>query len=570
MAGAVYMRMGRPDIAGNKARQKLAPVGLHERKNADLPETSGVSSVFPETESPGRKLCVGTVVIYDIAENEIARLPAAVSGSGWVAIPARLCSGGYTWYFYPAGGNRVEISGGISGDRDDIGLWQLNTPDLFSGPPIFPAKPGQPMTWQSILSEKKGALTGMAILSEQRNFYHISPGQPIDEPSVILQDHKIVGWAFGDLADGAYLWKGPDDANLVYEMSVYDFYRLTFKNSREEQNILAYSQKDLSPFQQLQTFANGFTREPKLRAADTPAYLKPGAVIARMRLLMSRIMDQGNPDDLAPLFDGDVLSRTGDVDFVIYVLRFCDQTRGPGESIDVVGAVLADPGNFTGDQIDQLKKYRKLLYQQWLTLLMNEKKYDKGLAVYRQAADAAIDDPEIHLLGVKLALAFDDWETAEQILHSRRFPINLTDQVRTLENQIADLKFQEDKIVIRFTPGSGRIPVTGMLNNRIQQDFIVDTGASMVTIPMAAARQLGIEINENTPVRDLVTAGGVVSAPRITVDALSVGGWTEYNVTAYVVDMPNRAGFGLLGLNYLNRFRMDVNNRAGVLTLAPR
>lgn len=570
LAGAAYMRSRRPDIQGRNAPKGLPPAGFHETKNEDVYSSSGFSSSSPETKSPGPGLSVGTVIIYDIAENEIARLPAAVSGSGWVSIPERLCIGGYNWYFYPAGGERLEISGGISGDRDDIGIWQFNNPDALSGPPIFPAKPDQPMIWQSILSDKKGELTGMAIISDQQNFYHISLGESVDEPIVILQNNKIVGWAFGDFLDGAYLWKGADESNLVYELSVYDFYRLTFENSREEQFIVAYSQNEISPARKLETFANGFTRNAMMSADKTPARLKPRAVIAQMRLIMTQIMDQGNPYDITPVFDGNVLSRTGDVDFVMDVLTYCEQIRGPAESIDVLGKVLADPGNFTESQIGQLKNLRKSLYQNWLTLLMNEKEYDKGLQVYWQAADAAIDDPTINLLGVKLALVFDDWKTAGQILHSRQFPINLTDQVRILENQIADLKFQEDKIVIRFTPGSGRIPVTCVLNNRIQQDFIVDTGASMVTIPMAAARQLGIEINENTPVRQLDTVGGVIAAPQVTLDAVSVGGWTEYNVTAYVVDMPNQSGFGLLGLNYLNRFRMDVNTRAGVLTLAPR
>ncbi len=528
----------------------------------------------PKTDTFAARLSVGTAVIYDIAGNQISRLTAAVSESGWIAIPAKLCVGGYRWNFYSAEGEELEIFGGILGDRDDIGIWQFKNSSQLSGPPIFPAKPDSPMTWMSIVSEKSAELTGVSILSDQQNFYHIFLDESMNEPGVLIQNQRIVGWAFGDLTDGGYLWKGADESNLVYELSVYDFYRLTFENSREEQFIIAYSQNDMSPVVQLETFANGFRRDPMLFDENTPGHLKSKAVIAKMRSLIAQILDDGYSDDIVSVFDNKVLSRTGDVAFLVDVLTFVNQVNGPEHSpehsIDVIESVLADPGEFNASQMYQIQQFRKELYRKWLTLLMNEKDYSKGLEVYQQAANAFIDDPEIQLLGVKLALVFNDWETAEEILYSQRFSIDLTDQVRTLEDQIAELKFQEDKIVVRFSPGAGRIPVTGVLNNRLRQDFVVDTGASMVTIPVAAAKKLGIEIDASTPVRELITAGGVIEAPQIIVNSIQLDGWTEYNVTAYVVDMPNQSGFGLLGLNYLNRFRMDLNAKAGVLTLAPR
>jgi clan AA aspartic protease (TIGR02281 family) len=98
----------------------------------------------------------------------------------------------------------------------------------------------------------------------------------------------------------------------------------------------------------------------------------------------------------------------------------------------------------------------------------------------------------------------------------------------------------------------------------------VDTGASMVTIPTAAAEKLGIAINGATQLRKLITAGGVIEAPQVILHSIQLDGWTEYNVTAYIVDMPSQSGVGLLGLSYLKRFRMDLNTSSGILTLAPR
>jgi hypothetical protein len=36
------------------------------------------------------------------------------------------------------------------------------------------------------------------------------------------------------------------------------------------------------------------------------------------------------------------------------------------------------------------------------------------------------------------------------------------------------------------------------------------------------------------------------------------------------LDLPNQSEWGLLGMNYLRRFRMDINTDNGVLLLEPR
>jgi clan AA aspartic protease (TIGR02281 family) len=139
-----------------------------------------------------------------------------------------------------------------------------------------------------------------------------------------------------------------------------------------------------------------------------------------------------------------------------------------------------------------------------------------------------------------------------------------------LQSQISELKSREGKIVINFTPGSRQIPLTAVLNRSSNQKFIVDTGASMVTIPSSTARALGLVVDGRSPVRKVFTAGGVAYAPEITLDSITVEGWEVDNVKALVLDIPNQPEWGLLGLNYLQRFRMDMNTPEGVLLLEPR
>ena len=71
------------------------------------------------------------------------------------------------------------------------------------------------------------------------------------------------------------------------------------------------------------------------------------------------------------------------------------------------------------------------------------------------------------------------------------YPPELRDRQELLARRLADLKGQEGRIVIEFTPGANRIPLTASINGSLVQDFLVDTGASLVTIPSSTVDALG-------------------------------------------------------------------------------
>jgi len=180
------------------------------------------------------------------------------------------------------------------------------------------------------------------------------------------------------------------------------------------------------------------------------------------------------------------------------------------------------------------------------------------------------DDAEFHLFRVRLALSDGDWAEAERLLYSKNYPSPLSVQVADMDKEIQELKGMEGKIVIQFTPGANNIPVQATLNGEVPQNFLVDTGASIVTIPSSTVRRLGIPIEYTDPRRQVYTAGGLVTAREIILDSIEIGGWPVRRIKALVIDIPNRPGLGLLGLNYLDRFNVDMRPDEGLLTLTPR
>jgi len=105
-----------------------------------------------------------------------------------------------------------------------------------------------------------------------------------------------------------------------------------------------------------------------------------------------------------------------------------------------------------------------------------------------------------------------------------------------------------------------------VLNERIKQFFVVDTGASFTVISRQAAKELGITIDESTPFIPIATASSVVINPLVTLRSIRVGEAKVENVDALVHNLPGGTA-GLLGNSFLNKFRVVLDSINEKMTL---
>jgi clan AA aspartic protease (TIGR02281 family) len=392
-----------------------------------------------------------------------------------------------------------------------------------------------------------------------------------DEIGVLIQNDRAVGWTFGDVATGAFVWNGDEGSYLRPDIRVDDFYRITFANSREEEFAKAYAMgEDYRELERLEAFANGFRFESKLAASEIPDDLQKENVIKSMQALIDVAVKTGSARQVANLFDTQILVEAGDVVLLMEVSRATAQSDGFEDGIELAENVAEQLAPIKDQDSVRLAKFFSELYQNWIVTLFNKGSLQGARRAYRLGSRKLPDDLGIHLLGVQLALAENDWAEAEELLAEKEYPAALRDKVQNFRNQIAELKGQEGKIVINFAPGSRFIPVSAILNRDTDQNFIVDTGASMVTIPRSTAEYLDLAVDDRNPMRKVVTAGGVRYAPEVTLYSITIGGWEINDVKALVLDIPDQPDLGLLGLNYLQNFRMDMNTDEGILLLEPR
>lgn len=108
------------------------------------------------------------------------------------------------------------------------------------------------------------------------------------------------------------------------------------------------------------------------------------------------------------------------------------------------------------------------------------------------------------------------------------------------------------RIVLPASSG-GHFMTAGAINGR-SVNFMVDTGATLVSISAADALRIGLDYKKSSPVQ-INTANGVGRAFRVRLNTVRVGDVEVYDVDALVSEQP--MPYVLLGNSFINRFSMQ-------------
>jgi clan AA aspartic protease (TIGR02281 family) len=122
------------------------------------------------------------------------------------------------------------------------------------------------------------------------------------------------------------------------------------------------------------------------------------------------------------------------------------------------------------------------------------------------------------------------------------------------------------KIEIPFVRVGTLMRVEAVVNDLVRVPFLVDTGASGVSLPSAYAEQLGIRTRSDDPHVTVSTANGVVALPIVTLRSVQIGGARVENITTTVNPSMD---IGLLGGTFFNNYIYSVDAAKGVITLEP-
>lgn len=550
--------------------QGKAPAAAGEAKATDAAAVGKTAE--PQVAST---LNAGWLSILDPWGHLVARTRAAVIGDGWLALPTRAAYAGAQWIFSRDGGGETEVSGGLWRAGEAVGLWHLAA-NVAPGEGLSLAawRDGAPLVWLSLESMNEFPDVRLTPGKQQGDYLVCATPESIREFGVFIQGNSIVGWSFGPWLGHVYLWNGKSELELKADTDVRAFYSATFANGREEKFAMALADKGghAADLKRLSGLIEGFAVKPKLALEDTPEYLRPEEAAKLISQLSGQLIQAGQGQQVVGIMTDDILREIGDIKLLLALIPAITASHGfePAiQKIETVGRELVEKG---GVNVPAVNDQHLKLYQDWLQSLVTVRAVSEGSQVLIKGKAFYPVDPYLHLLGVELALLGNDWQEAERLLAMMEYPAKYRDRSELLARRITEMKGDDGAIVIRFTAGGNRIPLAASLNQSIRQEFLVDTGASMVSIPSETAAALRLETvrGAHWDKHSVSTAGGMVSASEVLLESVEIEGWVEHNVSALVMDIPGQPGVGLLGMNYLSRFKMDLNNAEGKLTLRPK
>jgi len=220
-------------------------------------------------------------------------------------------------------------------------------------------------------------------------------------------------------------------------------------------------------------------------------------------------------------------------------------------------------GSMTAEMAGKAKRHFTLLALA-LCLVSGAAAQDVGLAgVMGSRALLMIDGGEPQavavgqsLAGVKVISVHGDQAVVE--IGGRKRPL------RVGQHAVGAAPADGSGKVVMTADNQGHFYVTGSVNGAAVR-FLVDTGATMVSLGAGDARRIGLDFNRGQKGMTQ-TANGQTLVSKVKLDTVRIGDVTLHNVDALIhqTEMP----MALLGMSFLNR--MEMQRDGSTMTLRIR
>jgi aspartyl protease family protein len=111
-----------------------------------------------------------------------------------------------------------------------------------------------------------------------------------------------------------------------------------------------------------------------------------------------------------------------------------------------------------------------------------------------------------------------------------------------------------DGSVTYYAGDNGHFAITALINMEARIQFLLDTGASLVSLTYEDAKSIGINVDDLNYNYALSTANGMSYGARVNLATMQVGPIILENVEA-VVSKPESSDTSLLGMTFLSRLK---------------
>lgn len=140
-----------------------------------------------------------------------------------------------------------------------------------------------------------------------------------------------------------------------------------------------------------------------------------------------------------------------------------------------------------------------------------------------------------------------------------------TENINRLKNKLSPSK--KERVISLIPQNDNSFAVPALINQKSIGTFLIDTGASYTVITPRLAKKLNITVTDDLPKVKILTVNGVVQAPLVTIDTLTIGGMEVKNVKALIQPLGDDVLLaGLLGMNVFQGMDIAIKQDKLILT----
>ncbi|WNC69911.1 retropepsin-like aspartic protease [Thalassotalea nanhaiensis] len=239
----------------------------------------------------------------------------------------------------------------------------------------------------------------------------------------------------------------------------------------------------------------------------------------------------------------------------------------PEEAISLYYQLIANAFNQDKEEIWSHQAHK--VFQQYRNELKIQKAWQRIINFSKAIIANEVDYPPYQIALAEAYIHLNEIDTAINYLENIKFPEKYVSEINALNTLIDSIILSEEGVALN--QHGQHFIVEATFNNQHTSHLMIDTGASLTVISTAFYQQLirsdSIETKRNLNIN---TAGGNKAAFSIIIDEFWIAGRAVYDFEVVVMDLDglNKAD-GLLGMNFLQHFKFEIDQQNALLFLSP-
>ncbi|WOH37893.1 retropepsin-like aspartic protease [Thalassotalea fonticola] len=239
----------------------------------------------------------------------------------------------------------------------------------------------------------------------------------------------------------------------------------------------------------------------------------------------------------------------------------------PSAAIDIYYDLIANAFNLEKEEMWHQRAHQ--LFRQHTNALKRQKAWQSIVNFSKPVLANETNYPPYQLVLAEAYIHLNEIQAAMNYLDNIKYQEDYISQINALNTLIDSIVLAEEGI--KLVRKGQHFIVEATLNKQHLSHLMIDTGASLTVISTAFYKQLlSTDLIKTNRRLNISTAGGNETAFSVVIEEFWLAGRALYDFEVVVMDLEGLdKADGLLGMNFLQHFKFEIDQKNALLFLTP-